>query len=126
VLACAHFDLTPLDADYGPAAGRVKELIWETASKLVARGQSVILGWSQWSRAMRYEAKARAESTGATVALHCINLPLDIVEQHLRLRNAARPPGTHDIDAEELQRFATNLFEPPADDEGLSILLESP
>jgi predicted kinase len=120
------FDLTPFDAGYGPAADRVKELIWDIASMLVARGQEVVLDWSQWSRTMRSEAKVRVDAMGATAALHYVNLPLDTIEQRLRLRNATRPPGAHHIDADELRRFATELFEPPTDDEGLSIVLESP
>src|ERR1700722_19795749 len=85
------FDLTPFDADYGPAAERVKELIWDTASKLVTRGNDVVLDWSQWSRKMRADATARAESMGAAVALHYVDPPLDVVEERLRLRNGARP-----------------------------------
>src|SRR5579862_7212051 len=61
------FDLTPFDTEYGPAADRVKELIWDTASELVARGNDVVLDWSQWSRELRSGAKARVESMGAAV-----------------------------------------------------------
>ena len=118
------FDFTPFDAGYGPAADRVKDLIWDIASKLVARGNDVVLDWSQWSREMRSNASARVESIGGAVALHYVNLPLDGVEERLRSRNTHRPSGSHVIDVDELRRFATTLFEPPSKDEGLPINLE--
>jgi hypothetical protein len=118
------FDLTPFDANYAPAVGRVRELIWDTASKLVACGNDVVLDWSQWSREMRSEATGRVESMGAVAALHYLNVPLNVVEERLRLRNAVRPPGSHVVDADGLRRFATTLFEPPTDEERLPIILE--
>lgn len=121
----ALFDLSPYDDAYGPAADRVKELIWRTAERVVALGHDVVLDWSQWSHAARASAVKRAQAAGADVVLHYVDVPLAVVEERLSRRNAAAPgPAVHRIDLDDLRRFASDLFEPPASDEGIAVVTE--
>jgi predicted kinase len=120
----ALFDLGPYDDAYGPQADRIKELIWRMAARVIALGHDAVLDWSQWSRFARESARERAEALGADVVLHYVEAPLAVAEARLAERNA-RPSGrVHQIDPDDLRRFAADLFEPPTRDEGIPIVSE--
>lgn len=120
----ALFDLGPYDDAYGPLAGRVKELIWRMAGRVIALGHDAVLDWSQWSRSARENARERAEALGADVVLHYVEAPLAVVEERLAERNARPSASVHQIDFDDLRRFAADLFEPPAADEGMLVVSE--
>ena len=122
----ALFDLGPYDDAYGPPANRVKELIWRTAGRVLALGHDVVLDWSQWSRTARASALERAQALGADVVLHYLDVPIGVVEQRVSERNTSLPSAAvHQIDLDDLRRFASDLFEPPALDEGIAVVPEN-
>lgn len=105
---------------------RVKELIWRTAESVLALGDDVVLDWSQWSRDARETARQRAEALDADVLLHYVDVPLTVVEERLSERNANAAGGVHQLDLDDLRRFASELFEAPTPDEAIAIVIESP
>jgi predicted kinase len=118
------FDLTPYDEEYVARADRVKELIWNMAESVLALGHDVVLDWSQWSRAARETARQRGEALRADVLLHYVDIPLAIAEERLRDRNANPAGGVHQIELDDLRRFASELFEVPMPDEAIAIAIE--
>ena len=120
----ALFELRPYDDAYGPRADRVKELIWRMAERVIALGHDAVLDWSQWSRTARADARERAEALGADVLLHYVEAPLEVVEERLVERNAQPSAVVHQIDLDDLRRFAADLFEPPTSDEGMPVVSE--
>jgi predicted kinase len=116
----ALFDLGPYDSAYGPQADRVKELIWRTAQQVIALGHDVVLDWSHWNRTARASALERAQALGADVVLHYVDVPLGVVQERVLGRNTSAPGASvHRIDLDDLSRFASDLFEPPALEEGI-------
>ena len=120
----ALFDLGPYDDAYGPLADRVKELIWRMTERVIALGHDVVLDWSQWSRTARANARERAEALDATIVLHYVEAPLAVIEERLTERNAQPSASVHQIDLNDLRRFAADLFEPPASHEGIHVVSE--
>lgn len=118
-------DSTPYDDEYGALADRVKELIWRVAASVLATDHDVVLDWSQWSRSAREAARQRAEALGASVLLHYVDVPLTVAEERLAARSARAPADAHQIDLDDLRRFAADLFEPPQPDEAVAIVVES-
>ena len=118
-------DLTPYDDEYGVRADRVKELIWRTAERVLGVGRDVVLDWSQWNSEAREAARRRAVSLGAEPLLHYIDAPMSVVEGRLAERNAQAIPGVHQLDLDEVRRFATQLFESPSRDEAVSTVIET-
>ncbi len=115
---------SPYDARYGPAAERVKELIWSVAAQCLAGGLDVVLDWSQWSRERRRQWSSRATAAGARVVVHYLAVPLDTALGRLAARNRERPAGSHELDLDEVRAFFEEHFEVPDPDEGLEIILE--
>jgi predicted kinase len=120
------FDLTPYESEYTARADRVKELIWRTAQSVLALGHDVVLDWSQWSCAARETARQRAEALGADVLLHYVDVPLAVAEERLSERNANAVGGVHQLDPDDLRRFASELFEAPTPHEAIAVAIERP
>lgn len=118
------YDLGHDDSRYVERLGPCTELMWSVALDVLPVGVSVVLDWNHWSRQLRLEAAARARSAGFDVVLHLLDLPLKTVIDRARVRSAAAPAEAHRIDEEGVRHFAT-IFEPPAEDEGLTIVRHS-
>ncbi|KAA3664344.1 MAG: alpha/beta fold hydrolase [Chloroflexi bacterium] len=117
----ALYDFSIFDEEYGNHAHRVKEMIWETAVRLLNLGTDVILDWSLWNPERRSKWIERAESIGATYKLYYLNIPQSVLHQRLAKRNLNPIPGTHPAPPEELDRFRS-IFQPPTDDEALNVI----
>lgn len=121
----ALYDFGPHDSCYGPAAERVKELIWSVAAECLRGGLDVVLDWSQWNRQRRSEWGARATDAGARVLVHYLAVPLDTALERLAARNLERPPGSHVLDLGQARAFFEGHFEAPEAEEGLEIVVEA-
>jgi predicted kinase len=108
--------------EYGPLAERGKLLIWDIAGQVLALGHDVILDWNSWSRARRAIWGDRARASGFGVLLHYVLVPLEVAIARAGHRAADNVAGAHRLDAAGQRHFAT-IFEAPAADEGLPMIL---
>lgn len=85
--------------------------------ELIAEGRDVVVDYALPSRSRRDEYRAIAESAGATVELHFLDVPPDELHRRLEARNAG-PRGPHAVEVThaQLDRWIRS-FEPPSDDE---------
>ncbi|MDA0270521.1 MAG: AAA family ATPase [Chloroflexi bacterium] len=88
----------------------------DIALRALRLGVDVILENGFWVRAERDQYRARAEAVGAATQLHFLDVPRDELWRRLSARNAALPPDTFDISAEQLEEW-WGLFEVPTADE---------
>ncbi|NJC23978.1 putative kinase [Arthrobacter pigmenti] len=87
-----------------------------------SRGRDdVVLDWNQWSRRRRTFWKERANRAGYEALLHHIATPLDAALARSRARSINKPAWAHNLADDDVRHLA-NIFEAPADDEGLPIL----
>ncbi|HUL52782.1 MAG TPA: ATP-binding protein [Opitutaceae bacterium] len=83
-----------LYGDRGPEAafhetlGRVFELIWEHAGRVLGTGTDVIMDCGFWSRASRDDARRRAAALGASYRLYALTCPADVARQRTLRRTA--------------------------------------
>ncbi len=124
-MIAAHPHLTIYDDEYGRLVVLEKETIWQEALAVLADGRSVIIDWSLWSRAARAEWAARATVAGYDYRIIYLDIPHETIRRRLVARNAAAPPGVHPIDLAEFDRFRQTLFEPPTDDEAVTVTRSS-
>ncbi|MDA3648488.1 ATP-binding protein [Saccharopolyspora indica] len=109
-------------AEYAMRAEVCKELIWETALQVLRTGTDVVLDWNQWSRARRAQWRARAMDAGFAVRLHYVRVPLETAVARAEARTADGEPGAHPLDAAAVRHLAS-IFESPAVDEGLPMIV---
>lgn len=94
----------------------VESMQWDFAKRLLVLGINVILENGFWSREERSRFRAEAETIGAKVKLHFLDVELNELWQRLSERNANLPLGTFFVRREDLESWA-KLFEPPSEDE---------
>ena len=95
---------------------QVERIQWELAARLLALGVSVVLDNGFWFRDERERLRSRAESLGAEVRLHFLDVPLDELKRRVAARNRNLPEHGFSISAEDLERWSA-LFEPPSEEE---------
>jgi predicted kinase len=71
---------------------KIEALQWELAQQLLARGVSVVIEWGTWARSERDTLRLGAQSLGATVELHYLDVPTDILFERIQRRNRENPP----------------------------------
>jgi predicted kinase len=94
----------------------VETLQWDVAKQVLSLGVNVILENGFWGREEREQYRSRAETLGAKVELHFLEVSLDELWQRLSKRNADLPSGAFVVTKEQLESW-WNLFEPPAKEE---------
>ena len=76
--------------------GHIEELQWKLAQRLLALGQTVVIEWGTWGRSERDALREGARALGATVELHLLDAPLDVLYDRIKRRGAESPPVTTD------------------------------
>ena len=104
------------EAELGPSRGRVEQLQWQIALRVLRLGCSVVVDWGVWSRAERDACREEARAAGARVVLCFLDVPFDELCNRVAHRNAARPADTFEISRTDLLRWS-ELFEPPTAEE---------
>jgi predicted kinase len=91
---------------------KIESLQWQLAQELLHTGLTVIIEWGTWRRSERDALRIRARELGASVQLHYLSAPTDVLLDRLKHRGTEIPP----IRREQLLEWA-NAFQPPTIDE---------
>jgi predicted kinase len=94
------------------ARAKVESLQWIVAQRLLTIGQTVLIEWGTWSRSERDTLRTTARVMGASVELHYLSAPMDILRKRLQQRQMEQPPITR----QHLEDW-TKAFEPPTAEE---------
>ena len=96
----------------GESRARIETLQWKLAQDLLALGHTVVIEWGTWARAERDVLRIGARALGASVELHYLDAPVEILFDRIRRRNMESPPITLD----DLVKWAS-IFERPCSEE---------
>ena len=91
---------------------RIEALQWTFAQHLLKLGQTVIIEWGTWARAERDALRTGARALGASVELHFLDTPIDVLYARIQRRNQESPP----IPLEDLGKWAEAFDRPSADE----------
>ena len=110
-------------ADYVRVSAKLRAAMGPHVAALLRAGLDVVLDFPGNTRATRAFWRDVAESAGAPLLLHWLDVPDAICLARLACRNAE---GTHAFAGVTEAQFAliTRAFEPPSEDEGIRILRE--
>lgn len=98
-----------------------RDLMWESASALLMRDVDVILDDGFFYREHRMRQAALAAEAGAETIIHFVDIPLALVRQRLKRRNANLPQFNFYIDPETLDGFL-HMIQRPSADEGAQVV----
>lgn len=91
---------------------RVEALQWEHAQELALLGVDVILENGFWAREERELIRDWCRGHGVEVELRFLDAPLEVLEQRVRDRNAALPPGGYVVHPEDLAGWYARIQRP--------------
>jgi len=92
--------------------GKVEALQWESAKKLLALGLTVIIEWGTWGRPERDALRLEARALGASVELHYLSAPADVLLDRIQRRGTETPPITREMVSRWFE-----IFQPPTPEE---------
>jgi predicted kinase len=75
---------------------RIEELQWKLAQDLLTLGYTIVIEWGTWARSERDTLRKGARALGASVELHFLDVPLDVLLDRIRLRSMEYSPITLD------------------------------
>lgn len=91
---------------------KIEAVQWKLARQLLGMGQAVVIEWGTWGRSERDALREEARAVGATVELHYLSAPLDVLFSRIQRRRMENPPITR----AQLQEWA-GKFEVPTPEE---------
>lgn len=106
------------DLDHG-AQERLRDVLNDIWPQVVRAGVSVVLDLGFWSRPVRDEVRARADSAGARAQLYWLRCPDEVAMARCLQRNGK--PGSFLISAEGFEGLKEQ-FHPPEPDEACEII----
>jgi predicted kinase len=91
---CADEWMDALSLDLYDEDGRAKieALQWKFGQELLMLGLIVIIEWGTWGRSERDALRNGARALGATVDLHYLSAPTDILFDRIQRRGLETPP----------------------------------
>ena len=92
--------------------GRIEALQWQVCQQLLGHGLTAVIEWGTWGKWERDILRERARGLGASVELHYLSAPPDVLFDRIQRRNQEDPP----ITGETVDGWA-KLFEAPAAEE---------
>jgi len=98
---------------------KIEVLQWKFAQELLGLGLTVIIEWGTWSKSERDALRVKARTLGASVELHYLTAPIDVLFERIRHRGMEKPP----IERNDLLRWA-EMFEEPTPEE--LVLFDTP
>ena len=108
-------------ADYLACSRRLNAALTPHVRALLAKGVSVVLDFPGNTRTQRAWFRELLDGTGADHELHHIDASDALCKRQLQARSAHLPPGTPWTSEAEFDAI-TAYFQPPADDEGFTIV----
>ena len=105
-------DALGIDLWEGEPRGAIEQLQWVQAQELLAAGRSVVIEWGTWARVERDRLRAGAAQLGATVELHYLTDPVEVLHERVAKRDREDPP----ISLANMREWA-ELIEVPDDEE---------
>jgi predicted kinase len=94
----------------------VESLMWDVAARVLVLGIDVILDFGFWGRSERDKFRSRAEDLGVDFKIHYVDVPEEVLFEHLDARNAIHPEGTFFVPKAKLKEWI-QIFEPPSQEE---------
>jgi predicted kinase len=91
---------------------KIEALQWKLAQSLLTRGLAVIIEWGTWGRSERDTLRLGARALGATVELHYVTAPFEVLWERVRQRGMEDPP----IGRQDMVRWAESFEEPGAEE----------
>jgi predicted kinase len=118
VRMCPDEWMDALDIDLWDQAarGRVEQLQWAQATRLIALGVTVIIEWGLWTRGERDMLRDQVHALGGAIELRYLDVPVDELWRRLDDRNQRPAPAWAVIDRGSLLSFV-DKFEAPSPDE---------
>jgi predicted kinase len=92
--------------------GKIEALQWESSQRLLTLGLTVIIEWGTWGRTERDELRLGARALGASVELHYLSAPADVLFDRIQRRGLENPPITREMVSQWFE-----IFQPPAPEE---------
>ena len=105
-------DALSLDLSDEKGRAKVEGLQWRFAQELLHLGLAVIIEWGTWGRSERDALRIGARALGATVELHYLPLPPDVLFERLQRRGREVPP----LERDAVSRWF-ETFQAPASEE---------
>jgi predicted kinase len=111
----------------GAAGNPIESLQWQLGQDLLAQGVTIIIEWGTWARSERDTLRLGAQALRASVELHYLSAPHDLLLERIQRRAMENPPITRqDLlhwselfqapTAEEIALFDNYTAVEPADD----------
>ena len=94
---------------------QIETLQWAQAKRLLMLGQTVTIEWGTWGRTERDILRLGAKALGATVELHLLAAPIDVLFERIQRRGMEDPPLTRD----DLLQSAAIFQAPTIEEAGL-------
>lgn len=85
-----------IDLNDEEARAAIEGLQWDIARDLLQAGHTAIIEWGTWARSERDALRGEARRLGASVELHYLDQPFDVLLQRVSKRGAESPPVTAD------------------------------
>ena len=102
---------------YVERAARAVDQIWSVSLEILRTGTSVILEIGLLQRSAREAFYARMDEAGTELVLHVVDAPRDVRRARVLARNEARGATFSMVVPPEIFELASDLWEPPDDDE---------
>ena len=91
---------------------KVEALQWTLAKRFLAMEQTILIEWGTWAKSERDALREEARALGATVELHFLSEPVDVLFERIQRRGAEQPV----ISREQLDHWDT-IFNVPTEQE---------
>jgi predicted kinase len=94
---------------------KMESLQWQFAQQLLILGLTVIVEWGTWGRSERDALRLRARQLAASVELHYLSAPVEVLLDRIERRGIENPP----IKREQLLQWANAFQVPTAEEQAL-------
>jgi predicted kinase len=91
---------------------KVECLQWQLGQQLLILSLTVIVEWGTWGRSERDALRLRARELGASIELHHLSAPLEVLVDRVQRRGVENPP----IQRERLLQWASAFQVPTAEE----------